>query len=339
VELGVPCKPNGGLSASGLHSHFEGLGRGGLGQIQRARLIAAAGQLACELGAGNVTVSEIVERAGVSRRTFYEVSSDSGDCVLAALQNAFEHAQARVLSAWHAEGAWRDRLRGAVIELLSLFDEEPVLARLLVVESLGMGPAVLQWRSGVLDGLVDALEQGRVEARAAASPTRISAEGAIGGALAVLHTRISRPGSGRLTALTGELMAMLVLPYAGFTGARREVERSAPEPSAGRHESDSRMELRSDPFKDAGMRLTYRTMKVLGAIGEHPGCSNRGVAVLAEIGDQGQTSKLLARLERIGMIANDTLDRTRGLPNAWTLTAVGRQVIDTIHMHTEQSVV
>jgi AcrR family transcriptional regulator len=308
--------------------------RSRVGQMQRARLVAAAGQLACEWGAGNVTVSQIVERAGVSRRTFYEVVADSEDCVLAALHDALQRAQARVLPAWHADGSWRERLRGALIELLELFDEDPVLAQLLVVQSLGMGHRVLDRRSRVIEALVDALQEG--QAQAATGPERLSAEGAVGGVLAVLHARIGRPGQESLTALAGRLMGMLVLPYEGPAAARREIARPAPITSALR-ERDNRVPLLSDPFKDAGLRLTYRTMRVLSAIAEHPGCSNREVGGLAEMSDQGQISKLLARLERIGVIANGVHDKSRGLPNAWTLTDVGSQVTHNIRMHTEPS--
>jgi hypothetical protein len=48
--------------------------------------------------------------------------------------------------------------------------------------------------------------------------------------------------------------------------------------------------------------------------------SNRTVGARAGISDQGQTSKLLARLCRIGLIANSGLAPGQGAPNAWTLT-------------------
>ena len=48
------------------------------------------------------------------------------------------------------------------------------------------------------------------------------------------------------------------------------------------------------------MRLTYRTVRVLGAVGEHPGASNREIAERAGISDQGQISKLLYAPGRLG---------------------------------------
>ncbi|MGA7705347.1 MAG: helix-turn-helix domain-containing protein, partial [Solirubrobacteraceae bacterium] len=74
------------------------------------------------------------------------------------------------------------------------------------------------------------------------------------------------------------------------------------------------------------MRLTYRTTRALAAIGANPGRSNREVGLAAEMQDQGQVSKLLTRLARLGLIENRPEGLTRGAPNAWALTAKGRQI-------------
>ena len=59
------------------------------------------------------------------------------------------------------------------------------------------------------------------------------------------------------------------------------------------------------------MRLTYRTALVLEEVAEHPGVSNRVVAERAGISDQGQVSKLLARLEHLGLLANTGAGQAR----------------------------
>jgi DNA-binding PadR family transcriptional regulator len=43
----------------------------------------------------------------------------------------------------------------------------------------------------------------------------------------------------------------------------------------------------------------------------------------AGIGDQGQISKLLSRLEKLGLIENTHAYRPKGAANAWTLTERG----------------
>ena len=74
------------------------------------------------------------------------------------------------------------------------------------------------------------------------------------------------------------------------------------------------------------MRTTYRTARVLSAIGSAPRSSNREIAAASGILDEGQASKLLGRLERRGMITNVGLGAGFGEPNAWLLTARGRHL-------------
>jgi DNA-binding IclR family transcriptional regulator len=82
----------------------------------------------------------------------------------------------------------------------------------------------------------------------------------------------------------------------------------------------------TDPLRALETRLTYRTVRVLMAVAAHPGSSNRAVADGAGIKDQGQISKLLHRLERLGLIGNDGAGRLPGGPNAWRLTERGAQI-------------
>ncbi len=122
-----------------------------------------------------------------------------------------------------------------------------------------------------------------------------------------------------LLGLLSSLMAVVVLPYLGTDAAQRELERPAP-----RRRRAARAPR--DPLRDLDMRLTYRTVVVLAAIASHPGSSNRGIATAAGIVDQGQISKLLARLQALGLIANAGGDHSKGEPNAWDLTSRGEDV-------------
>lgn len=343
----APAREHGGRASARASSsspsaeQLSRLERGQVNEIQRARLLAAVGHAACEDGAANVTVAHIVERAGVSRRTFYEVFGDAHECLQAAFEDALARASARAAPAWQAEGSWLERLRGALTELLYLFDEEPVTGRLLVVESLAAGHRVLGQRAQVLDQIVKALQEDRPSSRSSArqahrgDPGHLEVEGALGGVLGVLHTRLAGSSRGQLSELAGPLMSMLVLPFLGPAAARRETARPAPAPATPRPEYPSDAAPQKDPFKAAGMRLTYRTMRVLDAIAQHPGGSNRQIANHAELSDQGQTSKLLARLERVGVIFNNSQGQANGEANAWTLTQAGLRLTDSIRLHVQ----
>jgi AcrR family transcriptional regulator len=290
--------------------------------------------VATERGSANVTVAHVTERSGVSRRTFYEVFEDREDCFLAAFEQALEFACGRVVPAYQSQEKWSERIRAALSALLSFLDEEPVVGRLLIVESLSGGPRTLERRGQAIVRVTSAIDDGREEAKAAAPPS-LTAEGIVGGVFSVIHSRLLDKGRESLIGLLNPLMSMIVLPYLGATAARRELDRAAPKTESRRKAQGE--PLLSDPFKDAGMRLTYRTVRVLMAIVDNPGASNRTIGERAGIDDQGQISKLLGRLQRIGLVSNTGLGPGQGAPNAWSLTEKGQQVVHTIRSHTEGS--
>jgi hypothetical protein len=80
-----------------------------------------------------------------------------------------------------------------------------------------------------------------------------------------------------------------------------------------------------------GVRPTYRTLRVLVAIGEmeRRGSppSNREVAKAADVGDEGQASRLLKRLWGLGLVENTGVGQSQGGPNAWGLTARGEEAL------------
>jgi hypothetical protein len=126
---------------------------------------------------------------------------------------------------------------------------------------------------------------------------------------------------------------MIVLPYLGPAAARREQTRAMPIASqAHLGESSGGVLAAGDPLRGVPVRLTYRTARVLAGVAEHPGASNRMVAEYAGVLDAGQISKLLARLERVGLLANTAERHSKGEPNAWTLTSKGEQLTRSIRL-------
>lgn len=310
---------------------MDGRRRERVTEVQRARILNAMTQVAVERGAPNVTVAHVVERAGVSRRTFYELFSDSEQCLLEAIDHELGRARSRLLAAHEPQASWRAQMRAGVVALLGLFDEQPTTGRLLVVEALGAGPKALERRRQVLEPLIAAVDRGRLE-KASADMSPLVAEAVVGGALSLIHTRMSASPGRPLAGLANELASMIVLPYLGSVASRRELQRPLPRTNIGLSPGS---QDQTDPFKGAGMRLTYRTMLTLCAIAEHPGCSNRQVGHLAGAEDQGQISKLLARIERLGLIANHTAGVSKGHANAWTLTPAGLQVVKSLQQQTQ----
>ncbi len=302
--------------------------------IQRSRLLAAAVGTVEQFGYAHTTVEQITSRARVSRRTFYELFENREACLAALFEDVVATIEQEIAAADLEGAGWRERVRGGLGAILAFFDREPALARVCVVQALRGGPEVLERREAILARLARAIDEGRGTHSRAAECTPLTAEGLVGAAFTIVYARLLRGEPRPLTELVGELMSMIVLPYLGPAAARRELARaqSAPAPVAGG--APVRTHGDHDPLQEVPMRLTYRTALVLECIAELPGVSNRGVSERAGVADQGQISKLLARLVRLGLIENAGVGHARGMPNAWSLTSLGRHVTERLSMNT-----
>jgi AcrR family transcriptional regulator len=297
-----------------------------IADIQRSRLMTGAVSAIQEFGYSHATVAQITARARVSRRTFYELFGNREECLAALLEHVVISIEGDLDVAGLGDLPWHERVRGGLLAILAFFDREPALARVCVVETMRGGPRVLERREQILARLATALDAGRAQSVRAAGCTPLTAEALVGAAFGVVHARLLRGKREPLTGLLGELMGIIVLPYLGPGAARREQARPVAVATVGAAGVASGPHGERDPLRDVPMRLTYRTTRVLECIAAQPGVSNRLVAEQAGITDQGQISKLLARLERLGLIANLGVGHAKGEPNAWHLTQLGEGV-------------
>ncbi|MBF6547041.1 TetR/AcrR family transcriptional regulator [Nocardia brasiliensis] len=94
-------------------------------------------------GYAATTITDIADRSGVSRRTFYQQFTGKEDCYLAA----FDAVLPVVISAIddsieRSTGDWRARIDASLHAFIDVLVAEPAAAWALLVESLGAGPAI-----------------------------------------------------------------------------------------------------------------------------------------------------------------------------------------------------
>jgi AcrR family transcriptional regulator len=299
---------------------LSSVARAQVSEVQRKRMLIAAAQTVNEVGYASITVRHVLSRSGVSRRTFYDVFEDLDDCFLAVVEDAIDRTVAVISPAYESGPGWREKMRASLYALLQFIQQDPGRARLLLVDALSAGPAVLECRREVLTKLIVIVDQGRTEIKRAEEPHRLVAEGIVAAVLGILHARILEDETQQTIELLNPLMAMVVVPYLGQAAAREELERPAPKTPP------SSSQPTEDHFKDLNMRVTYRTICVLGAIAQQPGASNRQVSDAAGIQNQGQISKLLTRLQGLKLIENTGRGQAGGEANAWTLTPRGNDI-------------
>jgi AcrR family transcriptional regulator len=293
-------------------------------EMQRRRLLTATFELVFERGVQACSIATVCGRAGVSRKTFYDIFGDREGCLLAAFEEAVAQATRTLERAMGREGSWKERIRSDLTGLLAFFDDEPAMGRLLVVEALGAGERPLQARRHVLTQIIGVVDQGRGETKTGRQPPPLTAEGVVGAVFSVIHARMLERDTRPLVGLAGALVAMIVQPYLGNASAEKELERASIPPRR------STPNLPSDPFKDLPIRLTYRTARVLGSIAAAPGSSSKQIALAAGIADEGQTSRLLTRLQNVELIDNTGGQPSKGEAKAWTLTSRGEGLLQAL---------
>ncbi|HTZ85246.1 MAG TPA: TetR/AcrR family transcriptional regulator [Solirubrobacteraceae bacterium] len=292
--------------------------------LQSARLIIAATEVLQEVGYERLTVGLVIGRAGVSRKTFYDLFANCEDCFLAVLEQAADRARKLATDAYAQQRGWREGIRAALENVLLLMEEDLELTRLCLVESLCGGPRIHRFREELLQDVAKALDRARDAPGALRDPPTITAEALTGGIFLVLHNRLLDEREEPLADLLAALMSMVTLPYLGARTAARELNKPGRAPAQAWVARPSRIE--TDPLQGLNIRLTYRTVCALAAIAGSPGARNCDIALAAGVVDQGQISKLLNRLSRAGLIENTGRGHTEGAANAWWLTERGGQL-------------
>jgi AcrR family transcriptional regulator len=116
---------------------------------QRERLVDAMVQAVNERGVVATTISDLVARAGISRRTFYEHFENKEDCLLATYDAVVETEVQRLLGVYASGDGWLEQLEAMIRALLEAIADRPDAARLICVEMGASGAiGVQRWADG-----------------------------------------------------------------------------------------------------------------------------------------------------------------------------------------------
>jgi AcrR family transcriptional regulator len=120
---------------------------------QRGRLLAAMADVVAESGYGAASVADVIARAGVSRKTFYEHFDNKEECFLAAYDAGVEAMLEAIGDAIReavgtdAAGAAAEVARAGTARYLETLAANPAFARTFLVEVPAAGPAALARRA------------------------------------------------------------------------------------------------------------------------------------------------------------------------------------------------
>jgi AcrR family transcriptional regulator len=286
---------------------------------QRDRLVAAMGELTAEVGAAATGVHHVCQRAGVSRRTFYDLYVDREACVVDAQQEAFGRLLSHVEVAVGEAGAeWEDRAVAVVQALLGAWDADRVLAHLCLVSSVGGNEETLALRRATI-AQIGALLADAPEQPVAVEPVLA---GAIGSVWELAFRSLTEDAHASISDLGGTAIYLLLSP---FVGRRQAAARAAGRGGATAYVTRWTPTVVGDT-DDRGLLVTELTGQTLRYLNGHPGAANVDIARAVDVRHESQMSRHLGRLERAGMVSR----RREGRTNAWVLTARGEEAARTL---------
>jgi AcrR family transcriptional regulator len=294
-------------------------------EIQRVRILEAMAHVVAERGYQRTSITSVVANARISRIAFYEVFDDIEGCFLALLRRVMRRSTALVTEAFEREKAWPDRVLAALVALLDFLDAEPSLARICLVEAHVAGPAALHQRTRELETLTPLIDAGRSRSPQDSPLSSVTAEATVAAIAGLLHNRLIADEAPPFILLLGQLVAIVTLPYLGAESAAREMDRATELAQSITQERSLRQPtLDTQIPTELCATGAYRMRASFLYVAEHPGTSNQDVAAGIRLRHLGQTSKLLARLESLGLLTKRA--GGAGRPNAWSLTPYGNRI-------------
>jgi AcrR family transcriptional regulator len=201
---------------------------------QRERLREAMVRVAAEKGYSATTVTEVVEAAGVSTATFYELFDDKQACFLEAFAAVNDVVVAHVSSAYQSatDLPWPQRVAVALRALVELLAGESDVARLTMVEVTAAGDEARLRYGFALSRFAELLDEGREYSEQRDLPADTS-KFAVGAATSMIFDEVRAGRGPELERILPDLVFAVLMPFVGPDAAEDEMRRVREAASAG----------------------------------------------------------------------------------------------------------
>ncbi len=195
------------LRERGLPRGPQALPRDEVAAHQRERLFTAMIEAVNDRGFVATTISDLVTRAGVSRRSFYEHFENKEECLLATYDSLIEALIARIAKDFPAEAPWQAQIEAVVRSLFDASGERPDAARLVSVEMGAAGPVGIERWARNAEQLAHFVGAVFEQAPGEGSISEPVARAIVGALRAILYKRVRRDRSSK--ALRSELQKLI----------------------------------------------------------------------------------------------------------------------------------
>jgi AcrR family transcriptional regulator len=196
-----------------VNPHRPELPRNFIAGHKRRRMMEAVAELTAEQGYEATKIADIVRRAQVARKTLYDNFDGKEDLFLAAIDYYLGDLRSRVRNACEeCEGPWQARVEAGLGAFLEFLAEQPVAARMCMIEALSATPGAADRYDAVVHDFV-AMLRAAVPAGAGLSDT--IEESLVGGVAWIANQQIRRGEAEDAGSLLPELSEFLLSPYHG----------------------------------------------------------------------------------------------------------------------------
>jgi AcrR family transcriptional regulator len=288
-------------------------------RTQRGRLVAAVGVVAWEQGPGSLTVDHICDRAGMSRRTFYEIFTNVDDALAGAVEDAHEQLWRDIDRQVQTTAVpdWPTAVSTVVVALLAAVERDPAIGWLCVGELATALPRAEAARRQSMSRLTSVIHDGYggAECRVDDWARAQAVMGATGAVWELVRQRLADSDPEHpVRDLAGPAIFLVLVPYV----ERAEAMRLAAHPPVLTLSGPAPYAVES-----AVGRLTELTQQSLLFLRDHPMASNIEIAEGIGVNHASQMSRHLRRLakERLVVGLRD------GRCNRWSLTDHGAEVV------------
>ena len=179
-------------------------------------------------GYQDARVTDVISRAGVSRKTFYEHFNEKEECFLAGFDRELAQLTEQVAAAYFdeevAKGAWADQVRAGVKAFLGYLTDHPAAARVCMVDAMGAGSQAIAKREAALRNFTYMIDAGRSEAKYEV-PGR-TAVAVLGGANELIAGELIHGSITNVAALAPDIVYLITLPFLGPKAAVAEREKT-----------------------------------------------------------------------------------------------------------------
>ena len=192
---------------------------------QRKRALQAMIDAVADRGYTETRVVDIIQRAGLSRKTFYELFGDKEECFLAAYDAILGRLYTLTREAFEAGAVrpWSERVESGTTILLTELAADPAAARFAVIEVLAAGPRALARRDAALRRFAGFIDAGRSES--SLELPGLTSTAVVGGIYELLYSEILHGAAAQLPGRIPEVVYWITQPFLGPEGAAEARDR------------------------------------------------------------------------------------------------------------------